>query len=77
MLDYTDHEAFLKAMSQHVPRVYKMPILHFGDVIGWDYGVVGTDYGYLHNTLGSKRLWKSASSAYRWIRKNKEYYAND
>lgn len=29
------------------------------------YAVAGTDYGYLHTTGGSMRLWKSKSGAYK------------
>jgi hypothetical protein len=32
------------------------------------YAIVGTDYGFLHNTSGSIRLWKSYSGAYKKLR---------
>lgn len=32
------------------------------------FGVIGTDFGHLHNTSGGWRLWSSASSAYRAAR---------
>lgn len=32
------------------------------------YGVIGTDYGKLHNAAGDWRLWASASSSYRAAR---------
>jgi LPS sulfotransferase NodH len=38
------------------------------------FGVIGTDYGHLHNTSGGWRLWSSASSAYAAAR---EYRNNN
>ena len=37
------------------------------------YGVVGTDYGFLHNASGGFRLWKSASSAYRAAKEYRDH----
>ena len=34
------------------------------------YAVAGTDYGWLHNTSGDIRFWKSASGARHWIKTN-------
>lgn len=32
------------------------------------FGVIGTEYGHLHNASGGWRLWQSPSSAYRAAR---------
>ena len=32
------------------------------------YGIIGSDYGHLHNTSGGWRLWKSPSPAYAMAR---------
>ena len=36
------------------------------------YAVFGTAYGYLHNTAGDMRLWKTYSGAYKVMRKYRE-----
>ncbi len=35
------------------------------DVVQIRYAVIGTDYGWLHNSAGDIRFWKSASGARR------------
>lgn len=36
---------------------------------GWRYCVIGTQYGYWHTTSGDVRTWKTASGAYRAIKR--------
>ena len=34
------------------------------------WAIVGTDYGFLHNNAGERRLWSSYSGAYSFLKKN-------
>lgn len=54
--DLCDNHPWL-TFAAHCECTVKTPITR--------YGVVGTDYGFLHNASGGVKLWKSPSSAYR------------
>lgn len=45
---------------------------HNGRMTKTLYGVIGTEYGKLHDALGGWKLWKSPSSAYRAARAYRE-----
>lgn len=40
---------------------------------GYSYVVIGTQYGYVHTTGGDVRTWRSASGAYRFIKRYQEF----